>query len=56
MTSTVSLYITEALFVEPRVGKPRTKKLEEDARSCRNCRHVYSLLAGIAAIAADNTT
>ena len=28
-------------------------KLEEKARSCRNCRHVYSLLTGTAAVAAD---
>ena len=53
ITPIVLLYITEALFVEPRVGKPWTKRLEEDLRSCRNCRHVYSLLTGIAAIAAD---
>ena len=28
-------------------------KLEENSRSCRNCRCVYSLLAGTAAVAAD---
>ena len=38
------------LFTEPRVGKAQAKRLEEDLRSHRNCRHVYSLLAGMAAI------
>ena len=33
-----------SLFAEPRVDKVRAKRLEEDARSHRNCRHVYSLL------------
>ena len=39
-----------ALFAEPVVGEARAKKLEEDLRGCRNWRHAYSLLAGIAAI------
>ena len=38
------------LFAEPRAGKAQAKRLEEDSRSCRNCRHVYSLLTGMAAI------
>ena len=39
-----------ALLDEPRVAKKRTKRLEGDVRSHRNCRHLYSLLAGKAAI------
>ena len=40
------------LFFEPRVGKVRTKGLEEDnARSPMKFRHVYSLLVGTAAVA-----
>ena len=31
------------LFIEPRVGKVCAKRLEEDSRSRRNWRHVYSL-------------
>ena len=42
----VLLFTLSAQFAEPRVSK----RLEEDTRSCRNCRHVYSLLAGTAAI------
>ena len=38
------------LFTEPRVGKAPAKSLEEDSRSCRIFRHVYSLLAYTAAI------
>ena len=44
-----------ALFTEPRVGKAWAERLEEDGRSHRNCRHIYSLMAGIAVIAADVT-
>ena len=33
------------LFVEPNVGKVRTKRLGEDSRGPSNCRHIYSLLA-----------
>lgn len=40
-------------FTEPMVGKAGAKRLEENARSCRNHRSSYSLLAGAAAIAAD---
>ena len=43
------------LFAELRVGKARAKRLEEDARSHRNCRHIYSLLADLAAVAAATT-
>ena len=42
----VLLFTLSALFAEPRVGK----RLKEDTISRRNCRHVYSLLAGTAAI------
>lgn len=45
----VSLFTLSTLFVELRVGKARAKRLEEDLRSRRDYRHVYSLLAGIAA-------
>ena len=43
------------LFAEPRVRKAGAERLEGNSRSCRNCRHVYSLLAGTAAIAAATT-
>ena len=39
------------LFAEPRLGKTQAKRLEEEASSYRNCKHVSSLLAGMAAIA-----
>ena len=47
---TVSLF---KLFTEPRVGKVQLKRLEEDSRGQRNCRHIYSLLADAAATAVD---
>ena len=47
---TVSLF---KLFTEPRIGKVQVKRLEEDSRSQRNCRHIYSLLADAAAVAVD---
>ena len=53
MMPVVLLFTLCPLFIESRVGKVQTKRLEEDAKSCRNCRHVYSLLAGTAAVAAD---
>ena len=34
------------LFAEPKVGKVWAGKLEENSRSRRNCRHIYSLMAG----------
>ena len=40
---------TISLFTEARLGKVPARKLEETSRSCRNCRHVYSLWAGAAA-------
>ena len=46
----VLLFKMSALFVELRVGKAHAEGLEEDSRSCRNCRHIYSLLAGKVAI------
>ena len=36
------------LFTEPRLGQAPARRLEEDSRSCRNCRHIYSLLADTA--------
>ena len=41
------------LFAELRVGKAQAKRLEEDWRSHRNCRRIYSLLADAAAVAVD---
>ena len=45
----VPLFAPSALFTEPRVGKERVKRLEENARSS-----IYSLLAGTAALAVDS--
>ena len=45
----VLLFMLSTLFAEPRVGKVQTKRLEGVLRSHRNCRHIYSLLAGMAA-------
>ena len=45
----VPLFAPSALFTEPRVGKERVKRLEENARSSRKCRCIYSLLAAAAA-------
>ena len=42
-----------SLFTEHRIGKAQAKRLEEDSRSHRNYRHIYSLPAGAAAVAAD---
>ena len=49
------LFTLFVLFAEPGVDKAQAKRLEEELMSCRNCRHVYSLLADIAAIAAAIT-
>ena len=38
-----------ALFAEPMVGKTQAKRLEENSRSRRNCRCIYSFLAGATA-------
>ena len=46
----VLLFTLSTLYAEFRVGRVRARRLEEDRRSLRNCRHVYSLLAGAAAI------
>ena len=43
------------LFPEPTAGKEQAKRLEENGRSPKNCRWVYSLLAGAAAEAPDIT-
>ena len=50
MMPIVLLFTLFALFTEPRVGEARAKRLEEDARICRKCRHIYSLLAGMVSI------
>ena len=55
VTSIVSLFTLSTLFNEPRVGKVQAKRLEGDSRSCRNCRHIYSLLADAAALSAAVT-
>ena len=47
----VLLSTLSTLFPESRVGKVRAGRLEEDMRSVRNSRHVYSLLAVTVAIA-----
>ena len=48
----IVLLILVAQFAEPSVRK-LSAKIQGDSRSHRNCRHVYSLLAGAAAVAAD---
>ena len=48
--SIVLLLTLFTLFTEPGVGKARVKRLKEDLRCCRSCRHIYSLLVGMAAI------
>lgn len=54
LTALIVLLITlPPLLAEPRVGKARAKRLEEDVRSCRNRGHVYSLLADAAAVTVD---
>ena len=42
-----------SLFAEPKAGKARAGKLEENSRSRRSCGHAYPLLTGKAAMAAD---
>ena len=42
-----------ALFTKPMAGKAQAGRLDENSKSCRNFRHVSSLLAGAAATAAD---
>ena len=50
MTVVLLILFTEsALFAEPRVGKGQSERLE-DSKSYRNCRLIYSLLAGMATI------
>ena len=49
----VWLFTLSALFTESRVGKAQANRLETEERSQRNCRHIYSLLAGTAAVTAD---
>ena len=50
VTPVVLLFTLCALLAEPRIGKELAKRLQGDSRNNRNCRHVYSLLAGMAAI------
>ena len=39
------LFTLSTLFAEPRVGEAQAKRLEDDLRICRKCRHIYFLLA-----------
>ena len=55
MMPIVMLFTLSTPFAETRVGKARAKRLDGDSRSRWNCRHIYSLLADTAAIAADIT-
>ena len=48
----VLLFTIFILFTDTRAGKAQVKRLEEDARSYRNCRHIYSLLTGTVAVGA----
>ena len=50
---TVPILLLFTLFTEPRLGQAPARRLEEDSRSCRNCRHIYSLLADTAVVAVD---
>ena len=50
---TIKAALLFSLFAEARAGKEWAGKLEEDARSQKNCRHVSSLLTGIAALTVD---
>ena len=52
----VLLFTLFTLFVEFRVGKARAKRLEEDLRSHRNCRHIYALLADAAGHSSHSIT
>ena len=49
----IPIVLLFTLLAEPKVGKARAKRLEEDSRNCRNCRHIYSFLADTAAVAVD---
>ena len=51
----VLLFTLSKVFVDSTVGKAQAKRPEEDVRSCSNCSHVYSLLAGAATLAAGIT-
>ena len=46
----VAIVLLFIVLVESRVGKVQAERLEEDLRSHRDCRHVFSLLAGLAAL------
>ena len=47
----VLLFTLSSPFAEPRGGKERAKRLEEDVRNRRNYKRIYSLLADSAAAA-----
>ena len=56
--SLINLFMTPVallftMVAESRVGKAQAKRLEEDLRNHRNCRHIYPLLADAAAVAVD---
>ena len=51
MTPAVLLFTLCTMFAEPRAGQVQAKRLGEDAESGKICSHVYSLLAGPAAVA-----
>lgn len=53
--SVVLLFTLSPLFAEPRVGRVQAERMGKDAKSPRSCRHIHSLLAGTAAVAADIT-
>ena len=46
----IPIVLLFALFAEPRVSQAQVKRLEDDSRSHRNCRHPFSFLNGMAAI------
>ena len=56
MTPAVLLFTLCTVFAEPRAGQVQAKRLGEDAESGKICSHVYFLLAGTAAVAADRTS
>ena len=46
----VSLFTLSVLVTEPRMSNTQAKRLEEDVRRYRNCRHAYCLLDDMEAI------
>ena len=51
----ILLFTLSTVFAEPSIGKQWDKWMEEDLRSHRNVRHVYSRLASTTAVVADAT-